>query len=485
MLLCALTLVQMAISQAIFYNPNDERFKSLYLEKVQSDYRVQKQSFIRQQKLYEKGLISEQEFRQSENAFKNAQVTYQQAVLSLAFEQPHISIDRAVKYQSQGGKKKVRLTLRNATAGIVEGKSVDIEDFHGVRTDRISNVYISLLNDRHAIVSQPYEAKVERLSTNEAVVLDFLMLQDLDEVIVKCIYGDKSDEKKIFLQKDESANRILITSEQFSQEADLGTRANYDLTLESFSNTSNIYKLECLNLPVQITYDFIEALSSARLSLVKFTQQVNNRKLSLVTYLPDRYDSASFPIDRPIRFLAVAIPQVLADKMPTTEKKYTTKQLDQLGVSYVKLELVPRGVGRVLVRATNFYLEIVPREIAKMQFTVYNDGTRRLDNIRVRAEAPLNWASIVVPDIIPALLPGKEEPVAVELTPPVDVPIGDYEVTIKTDSYVNNRKVDAEDKKIRIHVAGSSNLLGKAALGVLILAILGGVAWFGIRLSRR
>ena len=32
----------------MIYNPNDERFKSLYLEKMQTDYKVQKQEFERQ-----------------------------------------------------------------------------------------------------------------------------------------------------------------------------------------------------------------------------------------------------------------------------------------------------------------------------------------------------------------------------------------------------------------------------------------------------
>src|SRR5208283_4496257 len=104
-----------SVTAQMLYNPNDERFKNLYLEKVQTDFRVQKEEFERQKLLHDKGLISEKEFSQSEDVFKNAQVTYQQAILSLAFEQPHISIERAVKYQSKDGKKRVRLTLVNTT----------------------------------------------------------------------------------------------------------------------------------------------------------------------------------------------------------------------------------------------------------------------------------------------------------------------------------------------------------------------------------
>src|ERR1700690_805720 len=156
-LVLALVVAHLAAAQML-YNPNDERFKSLYLEKVQTDYKVQKSEFERQKLLHDKGLISEKEFSESDANFKNAQITYQQAILSIAFEQPHITIEKAVKYQSRDGKKRVRLTMKNTTAGLIEGNKVQLEDFGGIRTDQIANVYVSLLNAQHSIASNPSEA---------------------------------------------------------------------------------------------------------------------------------------------------------------------------------------------------------------------------------------------------------------------------------------------------------------------------------------
>jgi NPCBM-associated, NEW3 domain of alpha-galactosidase len=472
-------------SAQMLYNPNDERFKSLYLEKVQNDYKLQKEEFSRQQMLYDKKLISEKEFRESEASFKSAQITYQQAILSLAFEQPHITIEKGIKYQSKDGKKRVRLTLMNTTGGLVEGKKIDLEDFQGIRTDQISNVYVSLLNDKNAIVSQPYEEKIVAMPYNEPISIDFLLLQDLDNVTVKCVYGDKSEQKTIFLQKDESANRVLITSDQFSQEADLGSRANFNLTLELFSRMENAYKLDVLNLPQQITFDFFESSSNARLSQVQFSQDINTRKLSLAIYLPDRYDSASFIIDKPISFYAVALSQTTMENPLQRNKIYSQSDLNKMNISYIKLELIPRGVGRIQVRATNFYQEIRPDEKVTMSLTIYNDGTRRLDNIKVQTDVPLNWISSVVPDLIHSLMPGKEEIVAVTITPPSDINVGDYEATIKTESFASNKKVESEDKKIRIHIASSSNIFGTAILIILLIGMLLGIVIFGVRLSRR
>lgn len=469
----------------MLYNPNDDRFKSLYLEKVLSDYKLQKGEFQRQSLLYQKGLISQREYAQSEAAFKSAQITYQQAVLSLAFEQPHISIDRGIKYQAKDGTKRVRLTLRNTTGGLVEGRKIDLEDLEGIRTDRIANVYVSLLNDQNSIISKPYEAKIESMPYNVPITIDFFLLQDLDNVSVKCVYGEKSEEKRIFLQKDESANKVLMTSDQFSQEADLGTRATYDLTLELFSSADNVYKLDVLNLPRQIAVDFLEAQTNARLSQVKFTQEVNSRKISLAVYLPDRYDSTTLIIDQPLRFLAAAIPRGQAENVLDKDRSYTTSELDRMNISYVRLELIPRGVGRIDVRAANFYQEAKPGERIQMNLTIYNDGTRRLDNVKVRADVPLNWTSTVSPDLLASLMPGKESAVGVEIAPPSDVSVGDYEVTVKTESYASNRKVDSDDKKIRIHIAASANIFGTAFLLVVLLGVVAAVIVFGIKLSRR
>jgi uncharacterized membrane protein len=108
-----------------------------------------------------------------------------------------------------------------------------------------------------------------------------------------------------------------------------------------------------------------------------------------------------------------------------------------------------------------------------------------LDNIKVRADVPLKWVASVVPDLISSLLPGKEELIAVTITPPADVSVGDYEATIKTGAFANNRKVESEDKKLRIHIAARTNIGGTAVLILLLVCVLVGVVLFGVKLSRK
>ncbi|HUI30358.1 MAG TPA: NEW3 domain-containing protein [Candidatus Acidoferrales bacterium] len=483
-----LVLLRSGLSQML-YNPNDERFKSLYLEKVQSDYRLQKETYDRQRILFDKGLISKQEFEQSEAAFKTAQVTYQQAVLSVAFEQPHITIDKAVKHQSRNGKTWVKLTLRNTTGGIVSGNDSTFEGMDNLRTDRIANVYVSLLNDEHAVVSQPYEAKIPVMKYNEPVTVDFVLLQDLDYVTVKEVRGDKSEERKILLQMDESANRVLITLDQFSQEVDLGSDATFGLTLALFSDRSYAYRLGVVNLPRQISCDFFDTQAgggrNARVSQVKFCQDASTRQVSLAAYLPDRYDSTSFTVDKPIDFFAVAIPEGPGAEDFDQTRMYAASDLDKLHISYARLEIVPRGTGKISVRTTNYYQEIKPGDRVNMTLTVHNDGTRTLDNVRTRTDLPAEWMATISPDLIESLSPGKDQTVSVTLIPPARLAIGDYEATMKTIGFAGNKQIDGENKSIRIHVSPSGNVLETAMPLMLILGILVGVVTFGIRMSRR
>ena len=207
--------------------------------------------------------------------------------------------------------------------------------------------------------------------------------------------------------------------------------------------------------------------------------------IDVLQSVPDRYDSTSFMIDAPISFFAAVIPRVEAENVADKEKRYTVADLDRMNISYTKLEFVPRGVGRILVKATNFYQELKPGERVQMNLTVFNDGTRRLDNIEVQAESPVTWNSLIVPDLVSSLLPGKEEIVAVKITPPTDVSVGDYETTIRTEAFASNRKVESEDKKVRIHISSSANIIGTGALIFLLVGILVGVVVFGVKLSRR
>jgi len=207
--------------------------------------------------------------------------------------------------------------------------------------------------------------------------------------------------------------------------------------------------------------------------------------LSLRTFLPDR-DDDEVVIDKPLVFYALVLSRDEREKMGSlVGKKFTQDELDTVQGGKVKLELVPRGVGRIEVRAPSLYHEITVGDSIDMDVTIRNDGTRRLDNIRIETDNPLNWRSIIEPDLIRALDPEKEEIVHLTFIPPSDVGVGAQEVKIKTEALADNRRVQTEDKTVRVQVQAKTPILWTAVLIMLLIGLVLGIVIFGIKISRR
>jgi uncharacterized membrane protein len=290
---------------------------------------------------------------------------------------------------------------------------------------------------------------------------------------------------KIFLQKDAAANRVIVQSEQFSQEGELGTSATYNLTLELFSRIGNTFSLQVVNLPQQINRYFKDPSNSARLSQFRFTESINTRKVALEVSLPDR-PTEEVPMDRPISFYVLVVPQDRATEIAAqTGKQWTPQEIETLNFGYLRLELLPRGKGRLLVRAPQLFHSIKPDGTVEMTVEVVNEGTRRLDNIEVKADPPLNWVKKIEPAVISSLGIGEEKQIHVQLAPPKEISPGRYETRLRTSALSDNEPVNAEDKTVTVEVLSETSVLGTSLLAVLILGLVGGMVVFGIRLSKK
>ncbi|OGD27555.1 MAG: hypothetical protein A2028_03950 [Candidatus Aminicenantes bacterium RBG_19FT_COMBO_59_29] len=466
-----------------------QTMKLLTLKKAQLQFEKTKGDFDRSLKLMEQGLTSEQEFAQIRTTYLQAQVDYQQALISFMGSEARIAVASAVKFQNAGGKKFVRVTLRYSSKELKELAKLNIsaEDLFPLDfMKQIKDVSVSLKSEGK-IISDPYEKTIASLPLESEQDLTFQLLKDVEDLDINIFYSGKNETTSIYLQKDVSANIVTINSAQFSQEADLESQATYDLSLEKFSGEANIFKLGVANLPHQINYEFSDPLTNARLSQIKFTEGVTSMKLSLKLYLPSNAD-AQVVIDKPIAFYALALDNSQAARLEnilTQEAAIGPQDIESLRAGNVKLELIPRGVGKIDVQAVNLYHEIKVGESVKMEVLVRNTGTRKLNNIRIFSDLPLNWRSEIQPDLIAVLEQNKEQVVTVEFLPPANVAVGDYEPKIKTECSADNRNVESEEKLVRIHVATKTNILGISLLVLLLGGLLVGIVAFGIKLTRR
>jgi hypothetical protein len=481
--------VQSTYSQEYAPVQESQTLKLLALKRAQLQLEMRKGEFDRALKLQESGLISEQEFVQKRTAYLQAQVEYQEALISFMGSEARISVVNAVKYQDESGKKFVRVSLRYSSKELkeLEKLSIDAKDIFPLDfLQEIKDVYVSLRSEGK-IISDPYERTITSLALEEEKQVTFQLLKDVENLDINVFYAGKDETTSVFLQKGLSANIVTVNSAQFSQEADLESEATFDLSLEKFSGEANIFRLKVVNLPQQITYEFLDPQTQARLSQIKFTEGVTSMQLSLRLYLPKNADERVV-IDQPIDFYCLALDDEQSTKLDAMLAESTTlgiKEIDSLKAGKVKLELIPRGVGKIEVQAVSLYHEIKAGQSVKMEVRVKNTGTRRLNNIRIFIDLPLNWRSEVEPDLIPLLEQGKEEIVSIEFIPPIGVAVGDYEPKIKTECIADNRQVESEDKIVRIHVSAKTNVLGITLLVLFLVGLLVGIVIFGIKLTRR
>ena len=471
------------------FSQESQTLKLLALKKAQLHLERMKGEFDMALKLKEGGLASEQEFVQKRTEYLQAQVSYQEALISFMGSEVRVSVASAVKYQDKTGKKFVRVSLRYSSKELKElaRLNIDAKDIFPLDfLQEIKNVYVSLRSEGK-IISDPYEKTIPSLSLEQERPVTFQLLKDVESLDVNVFYAGKNETTSVYLQKGLSANIVTVNSAQFSQEADLETEATYDLSLEKFSGEANVFRLKVVNLPQQISYEFVDTQTQARLSQIKFTEGITSMQLSLKLFLPKNADEQII-IDKPIEFYCLALDDVQSAKLNellSGTSSVDIKDIENLKAGSVKLEMIPRGVGKVEVQALSLYHEIKVGQNVNMDVRVKNTGTRRLDNIRIYTDLPLNWRSEIQPDLIASLDQGKEEVVAIEFIPPEDVSVGDYEPKVRTECIADNRRVESEDKTIRIHLSAKANVIGITLLVLFLVGILVGIVVFGIKLTRR
>ncbi len=431
-------------------------------------------------KLKEMGLISEEEFSKKETAYLRAQVDYQEALISFLGSEAKVVVQSATKWMDGKGKLHVRVSILYSSKELEALFSSGIKEelFPQDFLKEVKGVYISLLSDGF-IISEPYQRKIESLRIGEKKEVDFILLKDVESLEVSLFYSGREERTRVYLLKEASANIVTVNSQQFSQEADVGGEASFDLSLERFTRESSNFRLWVSGLPREIAYEFFDPQSGARLSQIRFSEGVTSMKLKLKIYLP-KNPTSEVIIDKPIGFHALCL-----DEGEWRRFKEGGRSVEGIRGGKVALEIIPRGVGRIDLFATNLYHEIKVGEGVEMEITVKNSGTRRLDGIRLWTDLPLNWRAELEPDLIEFLEQEKERVVKMRLFPPEDVSVGDYEPRIKAEGLSGGRRIESEEKIVRVHISSKTNITGVVILITILIGLMVGVVVFGIRIARR
>ncbi len=462
----------------------------LDLKKARAAYEIAKNIHQNNKELLSNKAISEAEYNQSKNELLSKEVDCQKLMLRLISQQSYVIVEKAIKYQNKSGKRRVKVILRSTMEGNQEYLNQFKEQFDvfspEMQSNKIYNTFVSLVNiENQTIIGSPYEIRIPVINMGHTAIADFELLKDVESIQISLNYINKKDIKKILLEKDSSTNKVDVLTSQFSQETDLGASANYDLALERFTSSDEIYQLVVLNLPKQISADFIDYESNARLSQLKFNQGVNLRNLRLKVFLPDREDN-DVKIEKPIKFYAlVATKDEFLTLGDVKNKVFSDAEIRTLRGGLVKLEIIPSGIGDIELLTQSLYYKITSGDSIVMNVKIRNGGTRSLNNIKIETDYPLNWSTSIEPNLVRNLDPEEEESVTIVINPSKHVGVGAQEVKLSVNAKAGNMRIKTEDKIVRVQIEAKKPLVLIIFLVFLFLGAILGIAIFTVKISKK
>ena len=464
----------------------------MILEERRASLQSHQEELEASQALFDRGFISLQKFEQTENRYKQAQLQYDQAEISLEQVKldllktaTHLIVEEAHKYRTEDGKNMVDLVLKNDSQtedALLVDPTLTEEELRPLL--KVENIYVSLVSG--PIVGEPYEIRVPALAVGQRQQLTYRLLSDVESVRVRLNYLDITDDKPVILKKGSQQDLPSINSAQFSQEGELNQSVAFGLTLQRLGDEERNYALAILGLPQRIDYSFVK--EGAKVSQVKFDQNISKVQVQLRLEIPEKLAPRFIGLTRP--FFALVTHPSEYGKINALRVKYGDDPVPEqeakgLQSNYVKLELIPKGIGKLEVLVSNRYQEIKVDDELKIRVEFLNRGTVAVQNIKASLDLPYEWEEEVEPKLIKILEPDERTPVDIIARPPIDIAVGEYELGIEAQGQVGTDNVESLEKNITIRIGARSNIAGNTILiGILVLLVVG-IGLASIKISRR
>jgi len=444
-------------------NTGDERIALLtQVERSRLALEHAKAEFERAQAGRNSGILSDAAFRAQETAYRQAELDFDQAVLLATGAEQRVSVDSAVKSRDADGRTYVSVKLSYRLRDHLAAEN----GLHAALA-RIDSLTISLLSENGVVISVPYETRLYDFRDGQARVARFELLKDVDVAQIVLRYNGQEQRASVYLLRDARGEEVALSAAQPSLDVEAGATATFNLTAQRLSARSAAFRLQVTGLPPDVTYDFTSD-GGAHVSQVGFTDTVAAEKLQLNVHMPR--DLPEPWIDRPLQLTVTCVPTHGEDRRTVA--------------GTLALELVPRGTGKLKLQLSNLFQEVRVGQSVVVRAKIYNNGTRPVRAVTVAADVPLEWKAQSQPAVIPFLREGADALVQITVTAPADAAVGEYEARLRPNAGAENHGVQSDEQVLRIHLAPQSQGVTITALLALVVVLLVGVSYLGIRLSK-
>jgi len=466
--------------------------------------------------LAERGIVSKTDIEQKRADARLAEIRLQRSVMDLVSTEPKITVERAVKVKGKDGQQYLELALRNATLLVDDSQQMlfasmdkDLAFPREILQRRLDNVFISIreannfaggmaggggngngyAQGQYAMPSQvavaiPYDLKIGSWSFNETKVLRFRLLTDAERFNIHITYRSSEHEIGVYAEQKFQGGDVELTAGRINQEANLGSAIDYPFEIRRSGQDSRAFFFQVYNLPPSISYSIVSADGKSRVSQVRLENGETARPLMLRLELPARHVEG-FKLDAPLPFIVAAVDEKNVGKLPATGRKVAEADFSAQSLGSLELKLVARGLGKLSIVANSLVHELVPGAHSELSFTVKNEGSSPLENIRFDSEKPNGIGVAFEPALITSVGVGQEKKVRVRVTTPADSAVGEYEMRVKTEGYSSTRPLAIDEKVFRLVVKSGPSMLPVFVVIFLFLAVLLVIVYVGKKVRLR
>lgn len=454
------------------------------------------------QRLYNDKVVTVEELNMAQQTYQQATLNHEQAKIELEKTRLEflgdatlVTVKDARKFRTEDGRFLVAIKIGNdsdldkaKTAISEEGEDAQAEAEALLTIDQLV-VSLHHPQDAKTIVGDPFQQIIKDFVLGAEKELTFeLLVKDLDSVSIGMEYLDEKKAYSVFLKKDALQDLPTITSTQYAQEGRLESKIRYDLVLERLSKTEQSFIPVVLNLPRSISYAFLDPASGARITQLKFNEELTKQTLDFELSIPKNLDKSL--IDANVNMTILVIRKADLKNVHKIIEQYGGEDIPaeafaEIKANKVELILIPKGVGKLDILIANLYKEVRQGEDVEFKLSILNSGTLELRNIQPEIDLPLDWEGTLEPKEVKVVAPGEKVKFQARLIPALDVSVGEYSINIEAVGHSGYEKIEATRKNYTVRLAAKTNLTGTLLLVTVLIVLVLGIAIASVKISRR
>ena len=152
---------------------------------------------------------AEEDYERAVSDYEQAKLKLQQVELESLQDEWHITVEATSLSESHDGRELFSITLRNSSSPVklVESSKVVGQDI--IISAQIDDIFVTIREQNGygsggAIITEPYERRIETLKEDESVILEFeLIKENIRDVVVELKYAGREEKKNIHLKQED------------------------------------------------------------------------------------------------------------------------------------------------------------------------------------------------------------------------------------------------------------------------------------------